>query len=359
MVTGVIAGGSASGKAIGVAPGAQWIAAKIFDDAGVAVNSQIIAAFQWVLDPDGNPATDDAPGVVNGSWGLEGEENVCDGIFRTAIQNLRGGRHCRGVRGRQLCFPPTPANTSISPANYPESFAVGAIDQSSSLAGFSDRGPSACDDSTYPRIVAPGVHVRTSTDPASNPDGDLYASVSGTSFSAPHVAGVMALLLSADPELPASRLESILQLSATPLGTSTPNDDYGYGMVNAAAAYDLVSAARKNAANTPPPAATLVAPAGGATGLALPVVLQWTQDPDADGDAIINSVLVSQSPDFTGAVPFPAVAAASGGFPCRRAPADFSSSAWPPVGPAAPEIGDNAPAGLSARPAGRLQRRLF
>jgi subtilisin family serine protease len=65
---GVIVGGAAGGSAIGMAPGARWIAAKIFNDRGVATASGIHKSFQWVLDPDGNPATADAATVVNNSW---------------------------------------------------------------------------------------------------------------------------------------------------------------------------------------------------------------------------------------------------------------------------------------------------
>ncbi len=70
-VMGVLVGGSTSGTAIGVAPGAKWIAAKIFDDSGNATLAKIHQAFQWALDPDGDPNTDDAPDVVNNSWGLD------------------------------------------------------------------------------------------------------------------------------------------------------------------------------------------------------------------------------------------------------------------------------------------------
>ncbi len=76
-VTGVILGGNASGAYIGVAPGAKWIAAKIFDDTGAASTSSIHESFQWMLDPDGNPDTDDAPDIVNNSWGYDNETNTC------------------------------------------------------------------------------------------------------------------------------------------------------------------------------------------------------------------------------------------------------------------------------------------
>src|SRR4051812_45463764 len=65
---GVMVGGDAGGTSIGVAPDARWIAVKIFNDRGQASSTAIHLGYQWLLDPDGNPATADAPNVVNNSW---------------------------------------------------------------------------------------------------------------------------------------------------------------------------------------------------------------------------------------------------------------------------------------------------
>ena len=73
-VTGTVVGGDAIGSTIGVAPGAQWIAAKGWDDAGNATESAFHEIFQWFLAPGGDP--DNAPDVVNGSWGQD-PEGVC------------------------------------------------------------------------------------------------------------------------------------------------------------------------------------------------------------------------------------------------------------------------------------------
>ena len=86
---GLIVAGKADGTAIGVAPRAQWIAVKIFDDAGVATLSGIHQGYQWLLDPDGNPATDDAPHIVNNSWGLEDQADQCIDEFEQDIRALR------------------------------------------------------------------------------------------------------------------------------------------------------------------------------------------------------------------------------------------------------------------------------
>lgn len=63
----IMVGGSAGGTAIGMAPDANWVAVKLYNDAGYANYSSIHLAFQWLLDPDGDLDTVDAPDVVNAS----------------------------------------------------------------------------------------------------------------------------------------------------------------------------------------------------------------------------------------------------------------------------------------------------
>ena len=84
---GVMVGRDASGTAVGMAPQARWIAVKIFDDSGHATSSAIHQGFQWLLDPDDDPATADAPHVVNNSWSFQSSE--CDLAFQLDLQALR------------------------------------------------------------------------------------------------------------------------------------------------------------------------------------------------------------------------------------------------------------------------------
>ncbi|TAK64142.1 S8 family serine peptidase [Methylobacter sp.] len=238
---GLMVGGDAGVTSVGVAPGAQWIAAKIFNDSGTATATGIHQAFQWILDPDGNPATVDAPQVVNNSWsyGFPG----CNLAFQPDLQAFvsagivpvfAAGNYGPG------------GSTSVSPANYPEAFAVGATNNLDQLIAYSGKGPSACGEAStvYPELVAPGINISTT---------DLfgfYTSQSGTSVAAPHVAGGLALLLSAYPELTAAQQRDALLLSAVDLGTPGPDNSFGYGRLDLPAAYDWVVL---NAGNPPPP----------------------------------------------------------------------------------------------------------
>ena len=225
---GVILGGDAGGSAIGVAPDAQWIAVKIFNDRGVATTSGIHLGYQWLLDPDGNPETLDAPDVVNNSWDFSNPG--CNLAFQQDLQDLRAAGilpvFAAGNSGPN-------SSTTVSPANYPEALSVGATDDADSIFPASSRGPSGCGEasSIFPDLVAPGVDVRSS---------DLYGgyvSSSGTSLAAPHVSGAAALLLSAFPTASPELLISALEGSAVDLGDPGPDNTFGQGRVDALAAF--------------------------------------------------------------------------------------------------------------------------
>jgi serine protease AprX len=81
------------------------------------------------------------------------------------------------------------ASTDLSPANFPEGYAVGAVDQSLTTVGFSSRGPSACDAIFFPEVSASGVDIRTADATRGGLFPNSYRSVSGTSFAAAHAAG--------------------------------------------------------------------------------------------------------------------------------------------------------------------------
>jgi serine protease AprX len=234
---GLLVGGSAGGSAIGMAPDARWIAVKIFNDAGVASASAIHLGFQWVLDPDGNPQTDDAADVVNNSWGFDQWVNTCYPEFEQDIRTLKAAGiavvFSAGNQGSS-------GSTSVSPANNPSGFAAGAVDDAGAVALFSSRGPSACDGSIYPEVVAPGVNIRTAALSYGGSAFDPYTTVTGTSFAAPHISGAITLLLGANPTATVAELEYALKNTSHDLGSAGGDNTYGYGLIDVLAAGSLL-----------------------------------------------------------------------------------------------------------------------
>jgi outer membrane biosynthesis protein TonB len=259
----VIVGGESGGTSVGVAPQASWIAAKIFNDSNLATTSAIHQAFQWLLDPDGNALTDDAPDIVNNSWS-QGSGPGCSLEFQPDLQALvaagiipvfAAGNYGPG------------AGSAPSPANLPEAFAVGAIDNSGVIASTSSRGPSSCavaSPATYPAVVAPGVNINTT---------DLYGmyySVSGTSFAAPHAAGGLALLLSAFPGLSVEQQRAALTTSALDLGAAGADNTFGAGRIDLWSAYQALSGGSTPTATPTPTSVPTATPTPTSTPTATP-----------------------------------------------------------------------------------------
>ncbi|MEK7785796.1 MAG: S8 family serine peptidase [Chloroflexota bacterium] len=229
QMLGVILGGDESGESIGIAPDAQWIAARVFDDRGRATTEAIHQALKWVLDPDGDPATDDTPHVLNNSWSAIG--TLCNPEFDGDLRALRAA----GI----LPVFAAGAGGPVSPADSPEAFAVGALAVDGESVYFDSAfGPSICggQEAIYPQVSAPGEAILT-TDLFG-----LYSTLDGTSLAAAHASGALALMLSARPSLTADEQETVLQETAVDLGQPGPDNEFGYGRINIAAAVDSASA---------------------------------------------------------------------------------------------------------------------
>ncbi|MCP4582017.1 MAG: S8 family serine peptidase [candidate division Zixibacteria bacterium] len=218
---------------VGIAVGAQWIAAGVVDRGGSIDRtiSDILSAFEWAADPDGDPTTiDDMPDVINNSWGVPaGFYGPCDMTFWDAIDNLEAlGIVCvfaAGNEGPTSSTMRTPADRITSQFN---SFSVGAIDANTmEVASFSSRGPSGCDGQTIkPEITAPGAAIRS----CGNNGG--YVTKSGTSMAAPHISGVVALLRQFNPDATVEQIKQAMMAGADDLGDPGEDNDYGYGLLN-------------------------------------------------------------------------------------------------------------------------------
>jgi bacillopeptidase F len=248
-VMGTLCGlGVLTGDTIGVAWGAEWIADNaINQNTGPEFDNDILDAFQWVADPDGNPSTtDDMPDVVQNSWGIDHRFSGyvdCDYRWQTVIDNCEAAgvvvTFSAGNEGPSAQTLRSPANICNTPTT---NFSIGAVDATHygfpyPIADFSSRGPSDCDGTTKkPEVVAPGVQVYSSV------PGGTYEQYGwdGTSMAGPHVAGVVALMRQANPDLDVDSIKQILMNTAVDLGTHGEDNAFGWGIIDAYAAVSAV-----------------------------------------------------------------------------------------------------------------------
>lgn len=230
--------GSKENALLGVAPKAKWIGVKVFDQDGETDNVKLLKAGEWIMAPNGDPTK--APKVVNNSWG--GNSN--DGFFQEIVKKWReAGIFPVFSAGNVGPFNDGGDDSIGTPGAYPESYAVGAIRKDEHIAKFSLRGKSSYTNKIKPDIVAPGVNILSCI------PGQKYTIYTGTSMAAPHVTGVIALMLQVNPNLTVDQIENILNETALPLKdeyyTTTPNNGYGYGKVNAVSAVQLAMGQEK------------------------------------------------------------------------------------------------------------------
>lgn len=249
--------GTALGRGgIGVAPDAQWFACvnlqRNLGDPALYLDCMqfMLAPFPQHGDPlkDGNPAL--AAHVLNNSWGCPDIEGCDAEALAPATRALRDA----GIFVVASAGNSGPACSTVTDpiAIYADVFSVGAVDQQGNVTDFSSRGPVTVDGSGRPKpdIAAPGEDVISAL------PGNTYGPNSGTSMAGPHVAGVVALMWSANPKLigDIDRTEQILRQTAQPYtgaqgpgcfsGEGGVSNAYGYGIVDAYAAVQAALAMR-------------------------------------------------------------------------------------------------------------------
>ena len=247
---GTMVGDDGAGNQIGMAPGAKWIGCRNMER-NWGTPATYAECFQWFLAPTDlngqNPDPSKSPDVINNSWYCPPAEGCADPlVLQSVVENLRAA----GIVVVCSAGNSGPGCSSIDApgAIYDASFTVGATDSSDNIAGFSSRGPVTVDGSNRlkPDVSAPGVNIRSSV-----PGNGYAGGWSGTSMAGPHVVGVVALLISAHPELKGQvdGIERIIEHTAVPrtnfescgsvAGTGIPNNTYGWGRVDALAALGL------------------------------------------------------------------------------------------------------------------------
>ena len=230
--------GSTPTDTFGVAPGAEWISAGVVDQGrSLSVTlADIVNAFQWALNPDGDiNTTTDVPDVILNSWGIP--KNLftpCDSTFNAVIDAVEAAGivtiFAAGNEGPNPMTIRSPADIATSPTN---TFSVGAVDDNKVVASFSSRGPSSCDNADKkPEVMAPGVNIRSSY------KGGGYSYMSGSSMAAPYIAGLVALIRQHDPEASVAQIKNALINAAIDLGDPGDDNSYGYGFIDATKVLD-------------------------------------------------------------------------------------------------------------------------
>jgi subtilisin family serine protease len=246
--TGTAVGSDGAANQIGMAPHAQWIACRNMDQ-GIGKPSTYLECFEWFLAPypvGGTPAQGDparAPHVTINSWSCPPSEGCSPLDLQSAVEAHRAA----GIMTVVAAGNGGPACSTIDdpPGIYDAAYSIAAYSTSTdALASFSSRGLVTIDGSNRqkPDIAAPGVFVRSAF-------RDGYEIFSGTSMATPHVAGAVALMWSALPELKGKIAEteavlnaSALHVASTACGTTgTPNAEWGYGKLDVAAAYSAAA----------------------------------------------------------------------------------------------------------------------
>lgn len=232
----IVAGAAAAigNNSVGVA-GVAWqnkvLPVVIADSSGYALFSTIASGITW--------AADKGAKVANLSYAATGSSTVTS----AAQYALSKGMIVILAAGNCGCVDSTPANPYI--------ISVSATDPNDALASWSSQG-------NFVDISAPGVSIYSTT------SGGGYGAYSGTSVASPVVAGVAALMISANASLSPSNVATLLEANADDLGAAGWDPSFGYGRLNAYRAV-AAAAASVTAPDTTPPTATIISPAAGST----------------------------------------------------------------------------------------------
>lgn len=215
-----------------VAGQAKIMPIRISDSTGYTYWSNMAAGLTWAADNGARIANMSFNGVAGSSSVLSAAKYMKD----------RGG----------LSFV-SAGNDNIDPgyANTDVLIIVSATDSNDAKASFSNFGD-------HVHLAAPGSGIYSTT------WGQTYASVSGTSFSAPIAAAVAALVMSANPKLTSTQVEQILFKTAVDLGTAGRDIYFGYGRVDAAKAVTM-ALSTVSTADTTPPTVSITQPLGSST----------------------------------------------------------------------------------------------
>ncbi|MCX5427523.1 S8 family serine peptidase [Streptomyces sp. NBC_00257] len=226
-VSSIIAGSGAAsaGRYAGVAPGAELVEGKVLDNDGYGYDSWILAGMQWAVDQDA--------GVVNMSLGQTAASDGTDPLS-AAVDRLSAEHGTLFV----IAAGNSGDHTTSAPGAADAALTVGSVTKSGAMSPFSSRGPREGRPAVKPEISGPGSDIVAARAAGTLDDAavtEQYASLSGTSMAAPHVAGAAALLAQRHPDWSGARLKAALIGSAARVDGATVSDT-GSGLTDVPAA---------------------------------------------------------------------------------------------------------------------------
>jgi len=261
---GTMVGDDGGANQIGIAPGAQWMACAGCPD-GSCWDVALLGCGEFIAAPTdlngANANPDMRPNVVNNSWGDCGQTydpwyaEVVDGWQAAGVYPV----FSNGNNSNCGYSAPPGLNTVGNPGRYGNVTGVGSSSRDTGqYATHSNWGPTDNLDTINPvdgfamlkpQVIAPGVNIRSST-PGS--DTAYQSGWSGTSMSAPHVTGLVAMIMQAAPCLVGdyATIETLLESTAVDMTyndgssltpTDFPNFATGWGEIDALAAVQLAS----------------------------------------------------------------------------------------------------------------------
>ncbi len=276
-VAGIVGGTGAAGINVdqsGVAPGATLVNCKMFSNISLApdnptgidtLESNALACYDWILAHRKDPRFPGGIRIVTNSWGLPETPDKSDALM-LMLQKVV-------ARGVSVVFAAGNAGPDDDTVSYPantvdELITVGSVCKSIATGSTRCEPREVASNSSRGKqldVTAPGVSVWSARaksvlgtqywdadgpwpggpDPASGaPNQAWYMPGSGTSMAAPHVAGIVALMIEANPRLKPARIEAILTRTATDQGARGFDHDYGFGVVDAFSAVRAAVRAR-------------------------------------------------------------------------------------------------------------------
>ena len=245
----IMSTGGATGTYKGVAPDAKLVDVKILSKRGINLGDQLIRGIEWVI---ANKEKYDIK-IINLSIGSDIEDpDGTSAISQAANQAVKNGIVVVAAAGNEG----PDSETLLAPSVADDVICVTALDDRNTInrnddviAEYSSRGPRG-DGAKKPDVCAPGTNIVGAKAAETGQATNEVISMSGTSMAAPHVSGLAALILEANPELSPLQVKEIILETAEDKGPEGWDPNYGWGEIDA---YKAVQAALKlGQVNQPP-----------------------------------------------------------------------------------------------------------